>query len=868
MGPRRPADDPPPARPPDPTPAPGPARLPLVDRVASGAGHPDRWKILAVLCGALSIVVLDNTILAVAVPSLGDDLGANETALQWITAAYSLVLAALLLPLAGLGDRFGRKGLLLVGVTVFGVASAGAAVAATSGQLIVARGLMGIGGAATMPATLAVLGNVFAEEERGRAIAVWSGVSSIAGGAGPLVAGVLLAHFWWGSVFLVNVPCTIAVFLLARRLVPTSKDPATPPIDVVGSLLWSGALGLVLFALIQGGERGVGPVAIGSVVVGAGLLVAFIRWERHTEHPLLAPAALADRRMQAGMMVVPVVFFSVFGSQFVLTQWLQGVQGLSPLVAGLCFVPNAVLVLGGSLLSTLVVTRLGLGRAAAVGMGLLAVAFCLGAAWHGSTAPVVVAIALAGLGVGLAVPPGVELIMGSVPPDQAGQAAGVNETIIEAGGAFGIAAMGTVLAVVAGGVGSIAPDQLTGAGGAAARQAFTDALAAPLLVAIALIVAAAIVVVRRTTGTAAGRPGGPDAEVAVNVGGVVATGPIERPRLGGDVSAGTGGGDRPVTRRLVIDSDGGVDDCTALWWALGAPEVEVVALSATWGNTSRDQAAANLRRVLHAAGRDEVPIALGASGPIGPSPLAGEAAHVHGADGLGGHAGGWPTGPVSPVAEPAAEMLARLAAEQPDRLDLVTIGPLSTVARALAAAPGLAEGYRSVTVMGGSIAAGGNAMPAAEANVAHDPEAAAAVVAAPWVTEEPPLLVGLDATLGATLRIDRELAAAQASATVAARFLAGPLSGYAAFYERMGQTAGGTFPCHDLLAVMAAADAPVIVDVATLPLAVDTGASAAWGATVADRRPIPEIDLEGFTPWRVALTADVARFRAALRSLL
>lgn len=322
-----------------------------------------------------------------------------------------------------------------------------------------------------------------------------------------------------------------------------------------------------------------------------------------------------------------------------------------------------------------------------------------------------------------------------------------------------------------------------------------------------------------------------------------------------------------MTRKLVIDTDGGVDDAVALWWALAAPDVEVVALSATWGNTDRDAAAANLCRILHAAGRPDIPIALGAVEATGPSPLGHVAAHVHGADGLGGHGHRWGTGGVVPVAEPAEELLARLAVEQPGELHLVTIGPLSTVARALAAAPELAGGYASLTVMGGSVLAGGNALPAAEANIAHDASAAAAVVQAAWRGAEPPLLVGLDATMQALLAVDVELAAAHASGTAAGRFLADPLAGYAAFYESVAQTPPGTFPCHDLVAVMAAAGRPVITEAPTYPLAVDTGGSAAWGATVADRRPVPESDIAGFAPWRVALAADPAPFREAVRSL-
>lgn len=322
-----------------------------------------------------------------------------------------------------------------------------------------------------------------------------------------------------------------------------------------------------------------------------------------------------------------------------------------------------------------------------------------------------------------------------------------------------------------------------------------------------------------------------------------------------------------MTRRLVIDNDGGVDDCTAIWWALTAPDVEVVALVATWGNTERDAVAANLCRILHAAGRADIPVVLGASDPSGPSPLSDRAAHVHGADGLGGYADEWPTGAVSPSDEPVADLLARLVAAAPGGLDLVTTGPLTTLASVLAERPELAAGFRSLTVMGGSVLAGGNALPAAEANVAHDPQAAAAVVVAPWATVEPPLLVGLDVTMTALLEADVELAAAHASGSVPARFLAKPMDGYLAFYDSVRQTPPGLFPCHDLLAVMAAAEQPVITEVATWPLAVDTGGGVAWGSTVADRRPVPESTVGDFAPWRVALACDPDPFRAAVGGL-
>ncbi|MCB0976227.1 MAG: MFS transporter [Acidimicrobiales bacterium] len=479
--------------------------------VRADAGHPDRWRILAVLCAALCIVVLDNTILSVAVPSIGDGLGASESELQWIVAAYSLVIAGLLLPLGGVGDRTGRRRLLLCGVAGFGAASALAAFAGSAGQLVVARFLLGVAGAATMPATLAVLGNVFPEHERARAIALWSGVSSVAAGGGPVVGGLLLRHFWWGSIFLVNVPVTIAVFIAAWRLVPDSRDPATPKMDVVGSLTWTVALTALLFAVIEGGEIGwTSALVLACFGAAAVLLVCFAWWQRRSDHPLLSPATVADRRMQAGMVIVPVLFFAVFGLQFILTQWLQGVKGLTPLAAGAVFVPHAVAVLVGSLASTPLVERFGAMRTVVGGVAVIVAALCGAALLHTDLAPIAVAVAVLGLGVGLACPPGVELIMGSAPPEQAGQAAGINETIVEAGGALGVAVLGSVLAAAAGGAGSIAPEHLVGPGSDGARQAFTDALTAPIWVTVGVLVVGAAVVVRRTRGTSADRPPGGD----------------------------------------------------------------------------------------------------------------------------------------------------------------------------------------------------------------------------------------------------------------------------------------------------------------------------------------------------------------------
>lgn len=316
---------------------------------------------------------------------------------------------------------------------------------------------------------------------------------------------------------------------------------------------------------------------------------------------------------------------------------------------------------------------------------------------------------------------------------------------------------------------------------------------------------------------------------------------------------------------LVVDTDGGIDDAVALWWALSQPDVEVAAIVVTWGNADGATAAANVCRVLHAAGRPDVPVVLGAAGPIGPTPYEGFAAPVHGTDGLGGTAARWPTGGIEPMDAPPVEVLGRLTDERSGEVDVVTIGPLSSLAGALRAEPGLAAQVRSLTVMGGAVRRPGNALPLGEANITHDPSAAAIVVGADWVSA--PLLVGLDATLRALLDT-RDLDLADEGHTPAARFLAEPLRAYAGFYAGNGETPPGTFPCHDLLAVLAAVDPSIVTEAPTVPLAVDTGGSAAWGTTVADLRPSERLTLPGFTPWRVALTADAGRLRTAFHSLV
>jgi MFS family permease len=421
---------------------------PLRDAPLIDGAHPQRWQVLAVLCVALCAIVIDNTVLSIAVPSIARELDASETDLQWITAAYALVLSGLLLPLAVLGDRFGRRRLFIGGLLVFGVASTMAAFSGSALSLIVCRGAMGIGGAAAMPATLAIIGNVFSPQERGRALAVWSGVAGFAAAAGPLLGGALLSRFWWGSVFLVNIPIVVGGVIAALLLVPESRDPGAPRIDWPGAALWTGALVGLLFGIIEGPERGwTSATVLAPIAATIVLLAGFARREKRAPAPLLSPATARHPGMRAGAAVVPAVFFALFGTQFVLTQWLQGPRGLSTIAAAACFLPNALISIVGSFSSSRVIERIGVRSTIRLGVLIMGCGLVLiGGAIASEVLPLVVAgFGIVGLGQGLVIPTGVELIMTSASSDQAGSAAGVNETIVEAGGALGVAVMGSVL---------------------------------------------------------------------------------------------------------------------------------------------------------------------------------------------------------------------------------------------------------------------------------------------------------------------------------------------------------------------------------------------------------------------------------------
>jgi EmrB/QacA subfamily drug resistance transporter len=410
-------------------------------------GHPRRRQILLVLCLSLLVVVVDNTILNTALPTLARVLHAGTSSLQWITDAYTLCFAALLVPAGALGDRYGRRTSLVGGLAVFALGSAAAAFASGTGMLIAARVVMGLGAAFVMPATLSILNSVFPPRERPQAIAAWSAVAGVGIVIGPTLGGLLLSHFWWGSVFLINVPLVALALAGVLLTVPETAEPGRHRLDFTGTLMIAGSLFLIVDAIIEAPTRGwTGWVTLAELAAGVAMLGLFTWWELHIPNPLIDLRVFAVRAFSAAAASVTVIFFALFGSLFVLTQYLQLVHGYSPLSAGVRALPFAIAMAAVSPVSTVLAGRLGSrvvipAGIALMGAGLLDLST---AGVHTSYPPLAVAVAIMGAGMGLVMAPASTTIMTTVPAHQAGAGSAVNDTIREVGGALGIAIVGSL----------------------------------------------------------------------------------------------------------------------------------------------------------------------------------------------------------------------------------------------------------------------------------------------------------------------------------------------------------------------------------------------------------------------------------------
>jgi EmrB/QacA subfamily drug resistance transporter len=408
-----------------------------------------RWT-LAIVNLSLFAIIMDNTILNVALPTLAKDLHASGSQLQWIVDAYVLVFAGLLLTAGAVGDRFGRRGALSAGLVVFAGGSIFAMHAHSASMLISARAVMGVGGALIMPATLSILTNVFTEpKERAKAIAVWASVGGLAVALGPVTGGFLLEHFNWSAIFALNIPIALTALIAGRIAVPTSRDPEAAPPDVVGAALSIVGLGSFVWAIISAGEHGwTGRGPLAGFAVAAVTLAAFAVWERHTPHPMLDVTFFKNPRFSAASIGVMLGYFALFGSLFLISQLLQFVLGYSALEAGIRLLPFALTMAVFSTVSPKLVDRFGTKLVVVGGMGILAI----GLLWEArlglgsSYLDYLPGMLLMGTGVALTWAPTTESIMGSLPAAKAGVGSAVNDTVREIGGALGVAVLGSVLA--------------------------------------------------------------------------------------------------------------------------------------------------------------------------------------------------------------------------------------------------------------------------------------------------------------------------------------------------------------------------------------------------------------------------------------
>ncbi|GAA2148112.1 MFS transporter [Actinomadura napierensis] len=436
------------------------------------ARDPRRWLILGVLCLSLLVVVIDNTVLNVAIPSLVKDLHASNADIQWILDAYMLVFAGLLLTAGALSDRFGRRRGLVAGLVLFGGASVFAAMADSSGELIAARALMGVGGAFLMPGTLSILTTVFDDEERKKALAIWSSVLMVGAVAGPLVGGVLLRDFWWGSVFLLNVPIAAVGIVAALLIIPESRGPAVRP-DVVGAVLSTVGMTALVWGVIETARDGWSSArTIGGFVVAVVMIAAFALWERHCPEPMLPTALFRDRNFSGASLSVVLMSFSAGGLLLALTQYLQFVLDYSPLKAGAAFIPLMVAAMAFNGIGVVVDKKLGARVAVAAGLLLLAAGFgVLATLSPGDGYPkLAIALVIMGMGSGTMGPAAYGTLLGALPPERAGVGSAVNDTVQQLGQALSVAILGSVLSAAFSGR---MPDGVTGP----ARKSIGDALA-------------------------------------------------------------------------------------------------------------------------------------------------------------------------------------------------------------------------------------------------------------------------------------------------------------------------------------------------------------------------------------------------------
>jgi EmrB/QacA subfamily drug resistance transporter len=439
-----------------------------------------RWT-LAIVSLALFMVVLDNLIVTVALPSIQEDLGATLQQLEWTVNAYTLAFAVTLIPGAAIGDRFGRKRTFLAGLALFTASSAAAALAPGAGALVAARALQGVGGAIVAPLTLTLLAEAFPPERRGAALGIWSGISGMGIALGPLVGGAVVSGLSWQWIFWINVPMGLALLPLAAGFLNESRGPASR-LDLPGvALVTSGLFGLV-FGLVRGQGEGWGsPLIVTSLAAGALLLAAFVAHERRTAAPMLPLDLFAKRAFAVTNGVSFFMYFGTFGSIFLITQFVQQVMGYAPFDAGVRMLVWTGATAVTSPIAGILAERRGPRGLMATGLALQGAALAwlaMAAGVDSTNAQLAAPFAMAGIGMGLVFAPSASALLSVVAPQRAGQASGTNNAIREVGGVFGVAVMSTIFA---------------GSGSFASPQAFVDGFTPALWVGAAVVGAGALV---------------------------------------------------------------------------------------------------------------------------------------------------------------------------------------------------------------------------------------------------------------------------------------------------------------------------------------------------------------------------------------
>ncbi|HYB15439.1 MAG TPA: MFS transporter [Streptosporangiaceae bacterium] len=422
-----------------------PASIPLT-------AYKRRWYMLGVLCLSLLVIVVDSTIVNVALPTLARQLNASASGLQWIVDAYTLTFAALLLLAGAIADRYGRHYALAGGLVIFAVGSLAAAFTGTAAELIAARAAMGVGGAFIMPATLSIITNVFTDHaERTKAIGLWSAVSGLGVAIGPVAGGWLLAHFSWGSIFLVNLPIVAVALVAGYWLIPASRSPRADRLDLTGAALSVAALTVLTYTIIEAPDHGwLSVTTLGLFAASVVLLAVFAIWEARSDHPMLPLHLFRNPRFSGAGVSITVMFFALAGVVFLSTQIYQFVLGYSPLAAGVRALPSAAALAIFSPVGAQMAKRFGelvpisLGLAAVTG-GLALFATATAASGYGHY---VLAMVIVSSGIGMAMSPATSASMRELPPAMAGVGSAVNDTTRNMGSVLGVAVFGSITASV------------------------------------------------------------------------------------------------------------------------------------------------------------------------------------------------------------------------------------------------------------------------------------------------------------------------------------------------------------------------------------------------------------------------------------